>query len=553
VLGSWALGSAVLLVGMLGAMRPAALLLVLVSAAAAGRWRSVPLLARQTRWLLAAAIPLLPVAIAPPFFYDSWVYHLGLPWQALQEGSLHGHPGNLFSTFPPLAQLVYAVPLAAGATRAAGLIHLVGFITGGVAVTSLARRLGASPVPALLAGAGVLYLPTAMLVPGLPAAEAWMVAAITAAVTLAVTARPLRAAAVGAGLIAGVACAARLQGVPWAALTLIILAARSTKKAPRVMASFAIAVVAGSVPWWSKNAILLGDPLAPIGWDREGIETLWRDAASHLNLASGTADLLSRAAGAFEPLWWLVVPLLVAGFLGFVLRRRTASLLVVAAAAAGLLGWSLTGALGRFLTPSLALMLAAAAAVGRRRYQPIVAGAVTAGVLLLGCWSAWGMYGVIGGLSVMGKPSAVYASMVVSDPYPAFRACDELPAEARLLLVSEPRGFLLPRAFETTSQHDPSLLAAVLDRHATPEAAADELRGLGFTHLLVNVSEMRRLADDYPVLPWRDPEGRSRFVNLTQLLGKPVVLEQDVVVYSLKDDVGPRPVVEEAKQTERRR
>jgi hypothetical protein len=198
-------------------------------------------------------------------------------------------------------------------------------------------------------------------------------------------------------------------------------------------------------------------------------------------------------------------------------------------------------------------MLAAAAAVGRRRYQPIVAGAVTAGVLLLGCWSAWGMYGVIGGLSVMGKPSAVYASMVVSDPYPAFRACDELPTEARILLVSEPRGFLLPRAFETTSQHDPSLLAAILDRHATPEAAADELRGLGFTHLLVNVSEMRRLADDYPVLPWRDPEGRNRFVTLTQLLGKPVVLEQDVVVYSLKDNVEPRPAVEEAKQSERRR
>ena len=56
---------------------------------------------------------------------------------------------------------------------------------------------------------------------------------------------------------------------------------------------------------------------------------------------------------------------------------------------------------------------------------------------------------------------------------------------------------------------------------------------LGFTHLLINVREMSRLAPSYPVLPWASPEGRNRFVELTRLLGKPVVLEGSIVVYDL--------------------
>ncbi len=34
---------------------------------------------------------------------------------------------------------------------------------------------------------------------------------------------------------------------------------------------------AGSAPWWVKNLVLLGAPFAPVGWHREGLDTLWRD------------------------------------------------------------------------------------------------------------------------------------------------------------------------------------------------------------------------------------------------------------------------------------
>ncbi len=542
LLGSLALGSAALGAGLVGAFRPVPLLALAALSAASGRWRALPALARRLVVPMAAALPLLPIALAPPFFYDAWVYHLGLPWQALQDHEILAHPGNLFSAFPPLAQMIYAIPLAAGSPRAAGWIHLIGYATASAAVTSIARRLGSSRLAGHLAGVALLYLPTAMLVPGLPAAEAWAVSGVAAAVGLALEGRPLLSAAAGAGLAAGVACSARLQGAQWAVIVALVLALRSTAagscrktwRGPRVLAVFALAVAAGAAPWWGKNAVLLGDPSAPIGWTRPGIETLWRDGASHVHLARGAADLLARVTGALDLAQLLVLPLLAAGLAAFWWRRRTSTLLAIGAGAAGWVAWSLTGALGRFLTPTISLFLAAAAAAGRRGAGRIVSVAALAAVLGWGGWEAWRMAAEIGGVSILGDARSVYRAVVVSDPTPAFLACGGLPPDAKLLLVCEPRGFLLPRAFETSSQHDRPRLAAVLERHASAEEAADEIRRMGFTHLLVNVREMRRLGESYPVLPWRSPEGQRRFVELTRLFGRPVVLEDEVVVYDLR-------------------
>jgi hypothetical protein len=402
-------------------------------------------------------------------------------------------------------------------------------------VAFIARRLGARPVPARLAGVCILYLPTAILVPSFPAAEAWSVSAILAALALALAAKPSRAAGMSAGLLSGIACAARLQGVPWAGVTGLVLALRWGRRMPVPLGLYALGILIGALPWWLKNGLLLRDPVAPIGWSRDGVETLWRDASSHLQLATGAGDLFWRVAGAVSSVALWLVPLLILGLIGLALSRRKLSLLALLAGVLGVMIWALTGALGRFLTPSLALLLAVAAAGSRRRWGYGGAVAAMSGILVIGAAGTWSMFWQLGGPSVMGPAEAVYAATVMSDPSPAFRACRKLPARARVLLVSEPRGFLLPRPFETTSQHDPSALTAVLESHPGPEQAAGELLRQGYTHLLINVPEMQRLGDAYPVLPWRGlgQEGRDRFVRLTQRLGEPVILERNVVVYRL--------------------
>src|SRR5262245_9242476 len=228
----------------------------------------------------------------------------------------------------------------------------------------------------------------------------------------------------------------------------MVLAARFARRAPRAIVPFSIAVVAGAAPWWLKNTWLLGTPFAPIGWHRAGIETLWRDAASNMNLAVGGADLIARVGSVLGRSGILVVPLaLVALVLCFADRRAT-KLLVLAVAVLGWIAWALTGALDRFLPPTIALLLAVAAASGRRGWARSVAVTAIVSVLAWGGFASLKFGAAIGGSKMAGEAEEVYAANVVSDPSPAFRACARLEPDARLLLVGEPRGFLLPRRFE---------------------------------------------------------------------------------------------------------
>jgi hypothetical protein len=529
--GSWALGLAVLFLGLAGWFGPGPLIATACLAALGGRWKGLLARMRSPASYLLAAFPLIAVALAPPFFYDAWVYHLGLPWQALREGALGAHRGNLFSSFPPLAQLIYALPLSVKAVRAPGLIHLFGVCVAAAAARSLAGRLGAAPLRAWLIGLGVLYLPVAPLSAGFPIAEAWMLSGTLTAVALALSARTARGSAAAAGWMAGIAASSRLQGLFWAALGAPLLGSR---RRPVVSAAaFAAAIIAGSAPWWLKNAALLHDPLAPLGWQREGIETLWRDARSNLHLAGSPVDLFRRSWEALSARAWILAPAATAGLVGAALSGRRAARRLAGIALLGVLMWALTGALDRFLVPSLILFLIAAGC-GRRRAGAMVAFSAIAWVLVGGATSALGMFRQLGGWSMTGEPAEVYRTLLVSNPYPAFVECASLPEDARVLLVAEPRGFLFPRRFETSSQHDRSILADALRDRPSPDAVVARLTEAGYTHLLVNAAEMRRLGKDYPVLPWTDAAGGNAFVALTRRLEPPILLVGEIVVYSLR-------------------
>jgi len=372
----------------------------------------------------------------------------------------------------------------------------------------------------------------APLVAGFPAAEAWTVSCVLASVALALTARAGPKSSLSAGWMVGVAAAARIQGLFWAVLCAPLVAARR-KKPLASLAAFVIAAVVGSAPWWLKNGFLLHDPFAPLGWHREGIDTLWRDARSNLHLAANASDLARRSLAALAGQAWPLILLLAAALAATAAtRKRLPLILLVATGSAGALAWSLTGALPRFLVPSLALLLAAAAC-GQRRPGVIVSLGAIGLTLVAGLSSSLGMFRQLGGFSVMGRSSEVYRALVVSDPSPGFLACAGLPEDARVLLISEPRGFLLPRRFETSSQHDRSALVTLLQAQASPEAVRDRLVKMGYSHLLVNVAEMRRLGRNYPVVPWTDPDGRSGFVALTRHLEPPALVSGEMVVYSL--------------------
>jgi hypothetical protein len=529
-LGSWAAGVVVLACGLAGGMAALPLVLVTTALSAFGRYRGVRLDARRALPYLLAALPLVPIALAPPFFYDAWVYHLGLPWQSLREGAIRAHPENVFSTFPPLAQLVYAVPLSLDLTRVPACLHLVTSCLGAQAVAGLARRLGARALPATVAGIFFLYAPMAVVVPAFPAAEGWVLAGIASAAAIALTGRPAVARGGLAGWMVGIALATRLQGAAWTALVGCALAARGRRRLA-TLAVFAACAALGSMPWWLKNAVLLSEPVAPIGWEREGLETLWRDGQSLVHHAARPFVLLTEAWGKIRDLPLLLLPPLVLAAIGAWSRRRPVTLLALGLGVAGLGAWAVTGSLGRFLVPAYAVLLAVAVVPRRRALALVATAAVIAGTAIgLVQTAAF----LARGADLTDDAGAVYARRNVADPYPAYVACATLPADARILVVAEPRGFLLPRPFVTTSQHDPTPLREVLEAHEDASSAASELRRRGFTHLLVNTAELRRLGSDYPVLPWKDEATRDRASRLVAHLGEPVVREGPVVVYALQ-------------------
>jgi hypothetical protein len=556
LLGGWIFSFLALVLGLAGAFNRPALILLGGTLAALGRWRGH---GWHWRALAPMALPtalLLPVALAPPFFYDALVYHLGLPWQALLDGRIAPHPENLFAAFPPLAQLIYAGPLAAGLDRAPALLHLGSFVAAGAAVAHLASRLGAPPAFALGAGAILPLLPAIVLVPGLPAAEGWAVAAIVLAITLALgPARPPRRGdwprPALSGFLAGLATAARLQGLPWSVVIMAIVAfsggahaTGSGAQAVGVPGRFATAAkrvsiataawFAGSAPWWLKNLLLLRDPTAPLGWHREGMESLWGAARAQMYVARGLVDSLQSVGGELLHHLSYVLPLALAAILAMLRDGRRGIRWLGGAIAAGLLLWGATGALPRFLAPALALLLALAAAASRSRLGAWAAGAALAAAAALGLAFTLRELRAWGGLRLaLAGEASVQERMVVNNPLPAFAAARALPPDSRVLFVGEMRGYPFPRPFVAPSQHDVSPLREPLDRLPTAQDVRDWLLGQGYTHLLVNRAELARLASGYPVVPWRSPAGHLRFQQLLELHAPPVVKAGETAIFGI--------------------
>ena len=564
--GCWMYGMLALVAGLAGLFRAPVLLGLAAVLAAVGRWQRPGWGLRSLLPPLLACLVLIPIALAWPFFYDALVYHLALPWQWLVEGRIAAHGEDLFSSFPPLTQLVYAAPMAVGFDRAAALLHLVTFVLGGAAIAGLARRLGASRGWARCAGALLPLLPAAIIVPGVPAAEGFAVAGAVASLTIAlggatrssrsrsgaeaVTAggligkrrRAALAASAAAGVFAGIATAARLQGLSWTIILLIVLLVGPPLPVRRLLAAGSGWLV-GSAPWWLKNLILLRDPFAPIGWQRPGIETLWRDSRGLMHRTTGAGDVALALWNAVQPHLAYAGPLILAALFAFVVTRRRragrSTGIILLAAGLGTAAWCLTGSLPRFWTPSLALLLALAAAATITTTGRWAGGLAIVATAVLGIIFTAREVGKLGGLRLLLPGDGAARSLIVNDPHPAFAAAAALPpgvlpSDARVLFIAEARSYRFPRRSIVPSQHDISPLRDLIETSGSATAVRDALLARGITHLLVNRAEMARLARDYPVLPWETPAGQERFQALLGLCGAPIAKAGETAIFALR-------------------
>jgi hypothetical protein len=496
-------------------------------------YRSFPLPATEVPgsprwpWLIVGIAGALSLAAATTFapFYDQWHYHLGFPYHWLRAGSLVTFPRQAYSFFPSNMGLLYLYGLAGPGAWAAQVTHWwMGALTA-AGSAAVARRLGAPAFGQILAAALFAATPSVVQIGALAAADLGVAAFAAGSIIalLKLQSDPDRhvfwAAVSGAfaGLAAGTKYLALASVVMptaiaavFAALTLTANGPSLLRRTTRTLVPFVVALVAVTSPWFARNAIETRNPVHPyfasvFGQTETddqvaaGIGTFALDrGAVSTALSLGTFNRRGHA-GDIGPVHLWLMPLVFIWMWRH--RDNKHALLVFGVFILGLVAWATGPPLGRYLLPSLVLTSALAGAswcefVGRS--EKLLRGVLATLLFLLlaaNCNPIRGEY--------LGGQLACFLGFQSDELYlrenctqlDAIRAANnELPAEARVLMVGEPRPYGLDRDVVVEDQFRTPLLVEIAESASSAPEITRRLQNIGITHLLWNGAEADRIA-----------------------------------------------------------
>jgi hypothetical protein len=501
-------------------------------------YRQVPRLSseawpvRHWAWLIIGIAGGVSLAAATTFapFYDQWHYHLGFPDQWLRAGSLVTFPRQAYSFFPSNMGLLYVYALAGPGAWAAQVTHWwMGALTAAGAAT-IARRLGASVGGQILAVAVFVATPSVVQIGALAGADLGVAAFATGAVIalLRLRADPGRALkwAAISGAFAGLAAGSKYLAlasvvVPTAIAATVVSSLKTPDGAPlvrrttRAVLAFLIAVIALIGPWLARNALQTGNPVHPYfasvfrhqATDHTATDdhvasgignfALTRDTAGTA-LSLGTFNRRGHA-GDIGPVYLWLMPLICIWTWRH--RREADALLVFGMLALGVAIWAAGPPLGRYLLPSLVLI----AALAGTAWSEIVGSFGTP----LRCALGWFLLLVLAANcnpvrgEYLGNQLACFLGFQTDEKYlqenctqlDAIRTVNaKLPAEAKVLLVGEPRAYGIDREIVVEDQYRTPLLVELAESSSSFVEIGHRLRRLGITHILWNGAEADRIA-----------------------------------------------------------
>ncbi len=344
--GLGAISLAALMLGLVGLFRglvfwPLLLLIALVLQRDLRGWLGawVALIGRvrlESGWLRFLAVMCLLLlasallrALAPPYAWDAYTYHLVAPARYLAAGRIVAAPDNFFLGFPELTELLYGVGMSLfGRDTVPALIHFGFGLLGLLAVAGLVRR-HADRAAGWLAALLLLSSASIWLLLGYPyvdlAALAYGAVALVAVTLWRSTDRD--SALVLMGVIAGLALGVKYTSVGLGIALAVSLLWRSPRQVLRSSVIFGLAALTTFAPWLLKGALLYGNPVYPflfggLNWDAQRAATfsgslpglIGSGAAWQLPLLPFAATVLGVEAGAGYAFtagpWLLTAPLL---------------------------------------------------------------------------------------------------------------------------------------------------------------------------------------------------------------------------------------------------
>ena len=129
------------------------------------------------------------------------------------------------------------------------------------------------------------------------------------------------------------------------------------------------------------------------------------------------------------------------------------------------------------------------------------------------------------------ESGAEYAKRTVDHYEAAMFTKEHLPGSAKLLFIGESRPFHFDRTALAPYPYQEHPLTQWIRESASPEDLRDRLRREGFTHVILNVREFKRLHDSYQALAFSGPRASLYDQRLKQLPGTMTTVFSKNTVY----------------------
>ena len=447
--------------------------------------------------LLALALPLVYAAL-PPTFYDSLVYHLGIPNQILQWGGFQATPNFVYAN----SSVYYEISLIPALFLGEHVAPLLHFLIGALFIFAVADFAGerlAVRNPEWVALA-LLSLPmTAFL---LASQKNDLPAALFIFLGLKHWPERWKFSAAAWGFALGI----KYFSILPLALFALLFFPRNRAEWRRAAAAIAIAL-AVLAPLFLKNALLTGDPVYPFlygvfpspHWDAARQSIMRADVGAivqrPLDFVRLPYDLSSRSfgyGGFVGPFLLIFLPFLLLDHGRRDRRPLWLGLLILATAPL------FTGA-SRFAYIAFVILvpwaIRAGEQAGLRPLKPLLVAVIFLNLLI----SFTFLETIFSSQRLLsGRENA---EQYLDSRFPANRAFRYanrlLPADSRILLVGETRNSPLKRAYALSTALDYGVVKPYLVSAPDPRIFLARLRGAGFTHMLVSFSELDRLQRHY--------------------------------------------------------
>lgn len=496
------------------------------------------------RWLLFITLPflvlgLLAASAAPGFLwaeegygYDVLEYHLQVPKEYFQAGKIEYLPHNVYANFPSNVEMhsLLAMIMLDDSADVGTVVHTLHLWLACLTVFAawVAGREW-SPKAGVICAASIGTLGWLPYLSGVAYVEHGLLFfSMTCVATLlkAMSCEQIRDTKrwlITAGVLGGLAAGCKYTGLAMViaplAFTVFFLTKRTVMGRLKHTAAFLLPALIATSPWLIKNQIHTGNPIfplmnsvfhgAPDGWGES--QTLHWDRSHRLKPEEQTLGFRLNA------LWHRVLwdhdhrfgpAIFMVAILGLLTRRlgRCDGLLLLLLIMQVAVWLWMTHLFSRFaivLTIPLAL-LCGRAMLNRRSVM-----VTNSLILLMIAGAGWNLTHQVKRFRAE-YPGAVPAELMYGGLLPGREyyqtVNEELPDDARILLIGDAQAFYFQREVDYHVCFNRSPFFELIVQGSDGQSIATWLHQQGYTHLLVNFSELNRIANTYGFTPAVTPQ-----------------------------------------------